>query len=275
MKLTCQQCGCEFESKRRSRLYCSRRCSNLATALDREAKKRAVKHVVLWSCGGGADSTAIAAMICAGELPRPDLAVMVDSGWDRPSTWEFVNSVIVPRLAEAGVRLDVIRTTQYMDNAIVGTNGRVKIPAHRLKPDGSVSKLHTRCNTWKSRAVRRWLRDQGVTSCEDWVGIAANEARRARPSPHKWIRYRYPLIERGYTREHCFWLCGKYGWPIPHQTSCVMCPQQTDREWMLLKTEHPGEFERACQIEDEMRKIVPDVYLYRKCLCLRDVEFGH
>jgi len=211
-------------------------------------------------------------MICAGEWPKPDLAVMVDSGWDRPSTWQCIREVFMPRLEAAGVRLDIIKTTDYMDNGLFDTAGRLKIPAYRLHADGGISKLHTRCNSWKGVSVKRWLRAQGVTACENWVGIAADEGGRARESPHKWITYRYPLIEKGYTREACFWLCGKHSWPLPHQTSCLMCPQQRNSEWALLRDHYPDEFARACEIDEAIRERDPGLYLWAKAKPLREFD---
>lgn len=53
-----------------------------------------------------------------------------------------------------------------------------------------------------------------------------------------------------------------------------MCPQRTMFEWLRLKVECPEDFERACQIEDELRQVDPNVYLTSKCRPLRDLLAG-
>lgn len=37
----------------------------------------------LWSCGGGTQSAAIAALIVRGDLPKPDLSIIVDTERER------------------------------------------------------------------------------------------------------------------------------------------------------------------------------------------------
>lgn len=72
MILTCENCGQSFQSNRSARKYCSRKCANTKAANIRSLKFMEEKIDVVWSSGGGIQSTAIAALICNGALPRPD-----------------------------------------------------------------------------------------------------------------------------------------------------------------------------------------------------------
>ncbi len=263
-KRNCQRCGKELWSKRSSQVHC-RECSKV-TAADRADARLANEPIMtVWSCGGGVDSTAIAVLIVQGELPVPDLAFMTDVGWERYSTWDHVTQVLRPRLDEVGCRLHVIKTSDYRENALVDASGYVTIPAYRQE-EGRVVKLHTHCSgPWKLVVAKRWLREQGVKRCENWIGIAADESRRAKPSKVKWFGHRYPLIELGLTREDCLYLVGQAGWPMPPRTSCVMCPQQGDHEWRRMAAREPEEFARACAIERTVQATNPTVYLHRSC----------
>lgn len=191
--LNCDRCGKEFASRhaRNGRpRYCTRRCSNLAANAKTQARQAAQPVIRVWACGGGVDSTAIACLICAGELPKPDFALMVDVGYERDSTWQHVDRVLRPRLEKAGVDL------------------------------------------------------------------------------------RYPLVERGMTREDCVSLLGQRGWPKAPRTSCYLCPNQTDREWRVMARDEPAEFDRACRAEREIQHSHPDVYLNRSCRPLDECIAG-
>src|SRR5277367_6619649 len=68
----------------------------------------------VWSCGGGTQSGAIAALIRLGKLPRPDIAFMTDTGRERSSTWPFVEGFIRPALASVGLELQIIKAADFV-----------------------------------------------------------------------------------------------------------------------------------------------------------------
>lgn len=265
-KGSCARCGKELWTKRASQKHC-KECSRV-TATSRAREKLEDKPITsVWSCGGGVDSTAIAVLITQGKLPVPDLAFMTDVGWERYSTWDHVTQVLRPRLQDVGCHLHVLKTSDYRASALV-ERGYVTIPAYRKDGD-TVVKLHTRCSgPWKLTVAKKWLRQQGVERCENWIGIAEDESRRAKPSKVAWFGHRYPLIELGMTREDCLFVVGQAGWPMPPRTSCVMCPQQSDHEWRRMAKMEPEEFARACAIERTLWETNPDVFLHRSCVPL-------
>ena len=64
-----------------------------------------MSRVTVWSSGGGTQSAAIAALIVRGDLERPDLAAIVDTGYEASSTWAYHYKVILPALAGVGVHM--------------------------------------------------------------------------------------------------------------------------------------------------------------------------
>src|SRR5690606_29479945 len=156
------------------------------------------KATTVWSCGGGVESTAIAALIYTGALPKPDYAVMTDSDWEKQSTWDYVENVLITKLADVGVKLHIIKTTDYTDNRLVDNGGYLLIPAFQANGTKKGVRFRTSCNAlWKVRPVRNWLRERGVMKCENWVGISADEQHRMREPDKRWFRHRYPLVELG------------------------------------------------------------------------------
>jgi len=265
MESTCLNCGKTFVTNRRVRQYCSYRCSNKGNA----DKRLEGKTATVWSCGGGVQSTAIAALICAGKMPKPDYAIITDVGYEKTATFDYVEAHMIPRLAGIGLELQIIKTTDYTDNTIIDPQGYVRIPAFR---DGA--KFPTHCSgRWKGYVARKWMREQGIAKAINWIGISLDEARRARESTLQWVELRYPLIDMGIRREDCLWLISEHAWPRPPQTSCFICPLQNDGSWLRTKQQYPQDWARAIEIEREIQRVKPDVYLHKSLVPLPEVEF--
>ena len=47
----------------------------------------------VWSYGGGTQTAAIAVLILQGRLPKPDIAVMADTGREIASTWDYLRNL--------------------------------------------------------------------------------------------------------------------------------------------------------------------------------------
>lgn len=246
----CEYCAQPFVARRRKQRFCSRAHARRARAEQEAARPRST----VFCCGGGVDSSAIALGIVQGRLARPEYAVMVDCGYERQRTWRYVHEWLRPRLLDVGVELAIIRTVDYGSNDLIDRHQRVVIPAYRMGPRGVV-KLDTRCSgPWKAAVTRRWLREQGVERCRQWIGIAADEARRQRPSSLRWVAHRYPLIEWGWTRERCVYELGRAGWPLPPRSNCYLCPSHSQAEWAEMALNEPDDFALAMQVAVKLRE---------------------
>jgi len=274
MLIFCALCGKRLEASQawsKAKYCCKEHAAQHREALKKERAGRAQQ---VWACGGGVQSTAIAALIVMGKLPKPDLSWIVDVGWEPASTWKHVDEVLIPRLANIGVTLNILRTTDYVDNNPIDQSGHLRLPAYRVSLEGRRMKFDMHCSQgWKRRVANQWLRFQGVERCDTWLGISTDEIRRVRKSTLHWNQNRYPLVELGIDRGKCLYLLGKNGWPIPPRTSCYMCPNHSDAGWIELKRNAPEDFERAVQLEREIRTTQPDVFLHEFCQPLDQVVF--
>lgn len=256
----CPECKTTFRPNRKEQVFCGRRCANLDRSRKREAAKEHLKRHTVWSCGGGVESVALAVLIIQGRIPKPDYAVMIACGYDAGHTLAYATDVLIPNLAAVGVTLNIVKSGPH---DLISPNGILAIPAYTQR-DGKIIKYNTYCNNrFKVQPAMAWIRAQGVKRCENWVGVSAGEAVRARPSTKAWITYRYPLVELGIDRDECAWIIGNHGWPKVEHSSCIMCPQQTEWEWQKMKHCHPDDYERARQIEADIRRVMPGVYLRR------------
>jgi hypothetical protein len=226
----------------------------------------------VWSCGGGVQSAAIAALICRGRLPKPDVALMVDTEREKRTTWDYVSGVLVPNLKAAGVDLVIVKKSQFASVDVYSRGGDMLLPVFL----GSGGKLPTFCsNEWKQRVAHRYLRSIGVEKCRTWIGISTDEMRRVRVSGLAWNQNCYPFIEAEfklyYNRNHCIEEVRRTGWPDAPRSACYMCPNMSDAEWLAM---HPQDLELAAQFEDRIRQDDPDFFLHKSRVPLREVVFS-
>jgi ribosomal protein S27AE len=267
----CANCGKTFLTKHLHQRTCCISCG-ITLQKKEESEKSNVK--IAWACGGGVQSSAIAALIYTSKLPKPDYAWIVDSGWEKTSTMNYVNDVLIPKLFEVGVTLHVIKTTDYTDNSVFGKAGYVRLPLF-LKKNNTISKLKVGCSgIWKKQVAMKWLREQGVHRCITWIGISLDEKRRVKRNNVKWNENKYPLVEMGIRREDSIDLIARLGWPKPEHTACFICPNQTDYQWQILKEQYSEDWQKAVETEQMIRKYDSNMYLHRECKPLDEIHFN-
>lgn len=76
----------------------------------------------MWSCGGGKQSAAIGALIVSGKLEKPDLALIVDTGREKSTTWQYYDTVLKPALASIGVDIVRVHKDKYATVDIYAEN---------------------------------------------------------------------------------------------------------------------------------------------------------
>lgn len=233
-----------------------------------------MQNVQIWSCGGGTQSGAIAALIRLGKLPRPDYAFMTDTGREKSSTWPFVDGFIRPALASVGLELTIVKAANFA-RLDVFWNDTVLLPGY-TNIAGKVGKLSPYCSgKWKGDVAERWMRSIGIETCRNWIGISRDEARRIRAQHRPWLELWYPLIFAvPMHRYQCVELIRAEGWtkPIPH-SACYMCPNLSDPEWIDMQMNQPQDFTKACNLEAEMRFKDPHFFLHPSCVPLAQVDF--
>lgn len=226
----------------------------------------------IWSSGGGVQSTAIAALICMGEL-KPDLSIIVDTERELSTTWQYLDRWILPALEAACVTLSRVKKSDYSTvDLLANKSGEVLIPAF-TSHSGSVGKLPTYCSTeWKKRVMQRWATEQGVKQADIWLGMTVDELQRVTQPTGKW-QHRYPLIERRMTRGDCIALAKRMGWPEPPRSSCWMCPNKGVQGFKWQRDNAPADFAKAAAFERQIQDEDPDLWLTDQAIPLAHVDF--
>ncbi len=110
---------------------------------------------------------------------------------------------------------------------------------------------------YKREAKDKVLREINKKFDKIFVGIRYDEKRRIR----KRSKFEYPLVEwkwtkedvKNYLRKKAFWI--KEYYLFPH-TGCFLCPFQTKKAWLALKTHYPELFEIALKYHYDNLKLV-------------------
>lgn len=117
-----------------------------------------------------------------------------------------------------------------------------------------------------------------------WIGISSDEVYRMKPSRDPWCKHRWPLIDKGMTRQHCLNWMQSHGFKRPPRSACRYCPFKSDYEWRKLRLEEPEEFTKAADFEKQLQQFHATItspgkvkgipYLHRSCKPLSEVDFS-
>jgi hypothetical protein len=222
----------------------------------------------VWSSGGGVQSSAIAALICQGEL-NPDLCVIIDTERELSTTWDYLDKYVEPALKAVGHKIHRVKKSEFATVDLYSKNGDILIPAY-TRESGELGKMPTFCsNEWKQRVMQRWLRSQDIKEATIWMGMTTDELQRVRITEKPWVK-RYPLVELRMNRGDCISLVESMGWPTPPKSTCWMCPNKLPSHWEEMRG--TIDWHRAVKFEEEMRDKDPDLYLHRQGVPLTEIE---
>lgn len=249
------------------------------------------QKVRILSLGAGVQSSTLALMIAAGEVPMVDAAIFADTQAEDQEVYDWlawlekqlpfpVYRVTAGSLTDAALKMHATNDGR--------TYTRSLIPAFTRGGDGSQGKLMRTCTAdfkvapliKMQRKIGQIRRGQKMPTVTVLIGISVDEAHRMKPSREPWAVHRWPLIDLRMTRADCLAWMTRRGYPTPPRSACVYCPFHSDAEWARLKERRPGAFSAACQFERELQRTkaatdnmrsVP--YLHRSMKPLSEVIF--
>ena len=237
----------------------------------------------IFSYGGGVQSVAICALIYQGKIPKPDKIVIIDTGYERGSTWRYMETITQPAMRSVGLEIERIYRADFTENNYLqtcqkGTEQETTyclLPVFNKTAKGTASKASGFCShKMKRDPFTRYLKKQGVKEYRTWLGFSADEMRRAKDTS-----FFYPLISRVtgggdilMNRGDCIAEIKRVGWAVPHKSSCYICPHMRDSEWRELPHD---EIVKAAAIESEIQKINEgyEKYLHRSLVPITEVKF--
>lgn len=242
------------------------------------------------SLGAGVQSTAlyVASALGLHGVPPAGIAVFADTGdepqWvydqlDSLEDWGRENGGAEIRRVQKGVLSEWTIQRQRDGKRFVS------VPLYTASASGDKEGMLRRQCTREfkiepiEKEVRRWLgykpRQHVKEAVRAMLGITVEEATRMKSSRTRWVTNTWPLVDAGLTRSHCRRIVTDAGLPEPKKSSCVYCPYHSDAFWRLLRDEHPEEFQKAVEFDEQVRDMTMGgvdrpAFVHRSCVPLSE-----
>jgi hypothetical protein len=240
------------------------------------------------SLGAGVQSTAMYIMSCLGlrDCPRADVAIFADTQAEPQYVYDNLQRII--EWPKGDIPIEVV-TNGDLSRAHVATN-RTMVPFFVRKPNGERGILpHRKCTAdYKVKPIHAYVRkDLGYqpgqvmkSRVSTLLGIGMEEVRRLRESRERWRTNIYPLTHARMYRRDCQELSLEYGFPPIGKSSCYFCPYHSDSYWVLLRDNHPKEFQKAVEYDRSIRHMGKNgvkfpCYIHSSLTPLNEVRFKH
>ena len=214
------------------------------------------------SLGAGVQSTTMALMAANGEIgPMPDCAIFADTGWEPKAVYDHLEWLTSDGVLPFQVHIVSIGNIKK-DLLEGGVDGKRRFAAIPFFTEGGGMGRRQCTREYKitpiekkQRALLGYLPRKRIPagSSEVWIGISTDEAMRMRPARNTWQTNRWPLIERGMSRDDCLkWLDAK-GYPRPPKSSCIGCPFHGNDLWRDMKENSPDDWADAVSVDKAIR----------------------
>lgn len=262
-----------------------------------------MKEFHVLNLGAGVQSTALYLMSARKEFNIPwfDFAIFADTGEEPESVYQHVKwlqSLNGPEILirSAGGRLgdDLMGGGSKRSR---GKDGFASIPAYTVaRTTGKVGLTKRQCTKeYKSEVIEKCVRRDifklqpreriaGRFFVHTYLGLSAEESRRVKNNlavfhkNRKWQKAHFPLWAMNWHRQIIkAWLKDKVPHEVP-RSACTFCPFHDNAEWQEIK-KVPADWERACQIDDGLRKgaraakdLHGDLFVHRSCVPLREAD---
>lgn len=182
------------------------------------------------SYGGGVNSTALLLLLADEGVDFE--AVFVNHGCDYPATYEYTQM-----LRDKGYQITEIAPDFRGFNDLYDYCMDARI-------------VPTRFMRWCTQNFKiAPLHEYFERPCTVFIGIDADEERRAKDSRVEGMVNVFPLIERGIDRQGCIDIIQAHGLPIPMKSGCYICPFQRRAQWIELNRDHPDLWCKAVGLE--------------------------
>ena len=233
------------------------------------------------SLGAGVQSSTLLLMSCNGVLPKLDAAIFADTQFEPKAVYENLE-FLVQEGKKAGIPVEIrTRSSIERDSLIARVRGHAvdgvrvaSMPWFVDTGNPGGGRLRRQCTReYKLDVIERFIRREVLglgkgqraprEACiEQWMGISADEAHRAKASRLPFIVHQYPLLgwpvemlPATMTRAHCLqWLGENYPGRYFPRSACIGCPFRSNSEWREMKKNGIDDWERAVDFDRQIRQ---------------------
>lgn len=247
----------------------------------------------LLSLGAGVQSTTVLLLACEGVIPRFDVALFADTGWEPRAVYANLERLSA-HAAKAGIPVRRVSAGNIRTDALDPQHRFVSMPLHTLNPDGSRGLARRQCTSeYKIIPLKKAAREllgyphprrvpRGVYA-EQAIGISTDEFTRAKDSGLRFLRNVFPLIDLGFDRTRCVEFLAEHGFGDTVKSACVGCPFHGAAGWRWIRDNDPHGWAEAVEFDRAIRHGYPratkqgqglrgQYFLHRSCTPLDQVD---
>lgn len=243
--------------------------------------------IKILSLGAGVQSSTLALMIAAGEIPMVDAAIFADTGAEPLGVYEWLNWLEkqlpfpVHRVMHKEGLLEDLKSSMkggrfasvpFYTESSTSAGGLLRRQCTReYKVTPITQKLRSLCGLAKGQKAGKGIRVM------QYIGISLDESIRMKPSREAWIKHEWPLVDLRMTRTHCLEWMAKHNYPLPVKSACTFCPYHNDGLWRDMKMNDKASWDQAVEVDEMIRSGVRGVkqklFLHRSMKPLVEVDF--
>lgn len=238
---------------------------------------------------GGGQSGMLVEEILRGEAPEPTNCVVLnaDPGAENSHTYKYQEE-IKQRCLKAGIFYETVDGPDLAEDIVQLTVKSKRIdnpPYWVVRPDGKIGRLLQECTgAYKIAPMDRMIRKLitalhphiSVNSrripgiVEKWIGFTADETGRMSEPSQKYVRFRYPLIERGITKVGVEEWYAARGLKKPPRSLCNFCFAHGLASLKDMHDNRPDDWAQAVTADKVVRRGIPGVVgtVYVSATCL-------
>ncbi|MBV9844313.1 MAG: hypothetical protein JOZ47_04465 [Kutzneria sp.] len=245
------------------------------------------------SLGAGVQSSTVLLLACEGVIPRFDVALFADTGWEPRAVYENL-ARLRAHAAKFGIQVRTVSAGNIRDDALDPAHRFVSMPLHVLNPDGTRGLARRQCTSeYKISPLKKAAREllgyphprrvpRGVY-IEQAIGISTDEFTRAKDSGVNYLRNVFPLIELGWDRARCVDYLAERGFAGTVKSACLGCPFHGNAGWRWIRDHDPDGWDDAVAFDKAIRDGYPHAttqgqelrgqyFLHRSCQPLDEVD---
>lgn len=223
---------------------------------------------------GGKQSSALLWMVIMGIIEKPDnfIVLNADPGMENSETYyyiDFMKSVCknhdIDFLAVPGPNL-------YKDIIGLSDSEKTRLDNPKYWTDNGPGKkegmLMQKCTKHykiapMDREIRRQLETRfGISAksrrigegiVEKWIGFSYSEIERIKPPEQKYIKFRYPLIERKMNNDDVVSFFKDHKLNLPPRSVCNACFANGTKTLMSMYIDRPEDWKQAVNVDNAIR----------------------
>lgn len=262
------------------------------------------------SLGAGVQSTTLLLLAAEGRIPRYDVAIFADTGWEPQAVYDHLDRIEREVAAPAGIPVERVSVGNIRDDALNPLHRFASMPMFVRKPDGTAGMARRQCTAeYKIRPIRQAVRSllgaklkangrpgrpPAGRAVVQSIGISRDEVTRAKDSQVSYSRHEFPLLDldgaadgrTGWKRTDCERYLRVNGYGDTPKSACVGCPFRRNKGWRALRDTDPQAWADAVEFDRSIRRgsaranatgspLRGEFYLHASCVPLDEAPIDH